>query len=176
MNISKELFQFDLSFIEYYLFSFLFVCGNLLFPWVVHKLPLGGPRFLPIYFFVLIGAYKFGWKVGLLTAILSPLANTLLTGMPSLMMLPTVFVKGIALALIAAFISKKTNKLSFTNLAIVIIGYQTIGVIFESIYLGNLQNAISSVIISYPGLLIQLALGYLILFFIKDYGKLSIPE
>jgi len=153
------------------MFTLLFVGGNLFFPWLVHKYPLGGPKFLPIYFFVLIGAYKFGWKVGLLTAILSPLANYFLTGMPPASMLATIFVKGTAMALIASMIANKTKKLSFANLAIIITGYQGIGMVFEGIYTQSIQKAFQDVIIGYPGLLIQFLLGYLILWFLKDYGK-----
>ncbi len=65
-----------------YLFIFLFVLGNLLLPQVTHMIPSGGLIFLPIYFFTLIAAYKFGLKVGLLTALLSPLLNSFLFGMP----------------------------------------------------------------------------------------------
>lgn len=38
--------------------------------------------FLPIYFFTLVAAFRCGWKVGLLTAVLSPVVNCLLFGMP----------------------------------------------------------------------------------------------
>ena len=65
-----------------YVFALAFIIGNLALPQLVHLVPKGGLIFLPIYFFTLIGAYKYGFWVGLLTAILSPLANMLLFGMP----------------------------------------------------------------------------------------------
>jgi hypothetical protein len=156
---------------EYYIFTFLFVAGNLFFPWLVHTIPLGGPTFLPIYFFVLIGAYKFGWRVGVLTAILSPLSNHFLTGMPPTNMLTAIFVKGIAMAILASFIAINTKKLSFQNLAIIIIGYQTVGFIFEWIYAAKFTSAMQDFVIGYPGLLIQFFIGYLILWLLRDYGK-----
>ncbi|MDE5750851.1 MAG: ECF transporter S component, partial [Duncaniella sp.] len=52
-----------------YLLASAFVLGNILLPRMVHFLPMGGPTWLPIYFFTLVGAYIFGWRVGLLTAI-----------------------------------------------------------------------------------------------------------
>ena len=55
-----------------YLAVALFVAGNILLPQLCHLVPQGGIRWLPIYFFTLVGAYKYGWKVGLLTAIVSP--------------------------------------------------------------------------------------------------------
>ena len=51
-----------------YWVALLFVLGNVLFPQLCHLFNLGGPTWLPIYFFTLIGAYKYGWQVGLLTA------------------------------------------------------------------------------------------------------------
>ncbi len=56
----------------------LFVAGNMILPQLCHLVPQGGIRWLPIYFFTLVGAYKYGWKVGLLTALVSPLVNSAL--------------------------------------------------------------------------------------------------
>ena len=65
-----------------YLFAVVFVLGNILLPQLCHLVPNGGLVWLPIYFFTLIGAYKYGWQVGLLTAVASPLLNSWLFGMP----------------------------------------------------------------------------------------------
>ena len=62
--------------------------GNISLPQIFHLIPQGGIIWLPIYFFTLVGAYKYGWKVGLLTAVLSPTVNSLLFGMPMLASLP----------------------------------------------------------------------------------------
>ena len=53
-----------------YLAAALFVAGNIVLPQICHLVPQGGLRWLPIYFFTLVGAYKYGWRVGLLTAVL----------------------------------------------------------------------------------------------------------
>jgi hypothetical protein len=168
---SKHLFQLNYSFnnAECYIFTFLFVIGNLFFPWLVHAIPLGGLKFLPIYFFVLIGAYKFGWRVGILTAIFSPIVNHMLAGMPPINMLPWVLVKGISMALIASILAHKTKKLSFMNLVIIIMGTQAIGILFESIY--SSKWAVQDLAIGYSGLLIQLFFGYLVLWLLKDFGE-----
>jgi len=170
---SKNIYQLNLEFMNWrcYVFTLLFVGGNLFFPWLVHRFPLGGPTFLPIYFFVLIGAYKFGWRVGISTAILSPLANHFLTGMPPLPMLAPILVKGTAMAVLASYISYKTKKLSFQNLAVIIIGYQAIGLVFEWFYTLSLTKAVQDFIIGYPGLLIQLFGGFLLLWLVRNYGK-----
>ena len=76
----------------------LFIAGNMALPQLFHLIPQGGITWLPIYFFTLIGAYKFGWKVGLLTAILSPIINSLLFGMPLPAVLPAILLKSVLLA------------------------------------------------------------------------------
>lgn len=175
MNIfaTRNIFHFNLNFINwrYYLFTFLFVGGNLFFPWLVHNFPLGGPRFLPIYFFVLIGAYKFGWRVGVLTAIMSPVVNHFLAGMPATPMIPIILVKGIAMAVIASYIASKTTKLSLQNILYVVLGYQLVGIVCEWFYTSSIATALQDFAIGYPGLLIQLFGGFLVLSLLKDYGK-----
>lgn len=84
----------------------LFVAGNILLPQLCHLVPLGGPTLLPIYFFTLIAAYKFGLRVGLLTAILSPVINHLLFGMPAAAVLPAILIKSGLLALATAAVAR----------------------------------------------------------------------
>ena len=86
-----------------YLAVALFVAGNILLPQLCHWVPQGGIRWLPIYFFTLVGAYKYGWKVGLLTAIVSPLVNSALFGMPAVAVLPAVLLKSVLLAVAAGY-------------------------------------------------------------------------
>ena len=84
-----------------YLVAVLFTVGNIAMPQLFHLIPQGGLIWLPIYFFTLIGAYKYGWRVGLLTAIASPVVNSLLFGMPLPAVLPSILIKSVLLALIA---------------------------------------------------------------------------
>ena len=95
MMIVSQFRQLNLSVVNVrtYLFAVLFVGGNMLLPQLCHLMPDGGKIFLPIYFFTLIASYKFGLKVGILTAVLSPLCNHLLFGMPPAGMLPVLLVK-----------------------------------------------------------------------------------
>lgn len=76
----------------------LFVAGNILLPRMFHLFHMGGPTWQPIFFFTLVGAYKYGWRVGLLTALFSPLLNYAFFGMPSSVMLPVVMAKSVLLA------------------------------------------------------------------------------
>ena len=90
METTVKLYSLNYSNVKTYLAASLFIVGNILFPRLFHLIPLGGLTWLPIYFFTLIGAYKYGWKVGLLTAILSPVINSLLFGMPVPAVLPAI--------------------------------------------------------------------------------------
>lgn len=85
---TAKLYSLEYNNARTYGFSALFIAGNILLPQLCHTIHLGGPMLLPIYFFTLIGAYKYGWRVGLLTAVLSPLINSMLFGMPLPEVLP----------------------------------------------------------------------------------------
>ena len=82
METNARFYSLSFGNIKTYLFAFLFIAGNILLPQLCHLIPAGGPTLLPIYFFTLIAAYKYGFRVGLLTALLSPVINHLLFGMP----------------------------------------------------------------------------------------------
>lgn len=83
METSAKLYSLPFGNVKTYLFALLFVAGNIALPQLCHLVPAGGPTLLPIYFFTLIAAYKYGFKVGLLTALLSPVINHLLFAMPA---------------------------------------------------------------------------------------------
>ena len=72
---SIKLYSLNYNDAKTYLAAMLFVVGNMALPQLFHLIPQGGITWLPIYFFTLIGAYKYGWKVGLLAALFSPVLN-----------------------------------------------------------------------------------------------------
>ncbi len=147
-----------------YLFASLFVVGNVLLPQLCHLMPQGGLIWLPIYFFTLVGAYLCGWRVGLLTAVLSPLANSLLFGMPAAAMLPIIIFKGVALALVASAVAyKKAGVATLWSLVGVVIGYQAVGILGEWAMTGSLYLALQDVRLGLPGLLAQIFAGSLII-------------
>ena len=88
MTSSVNLYSLTYRESRSYLFAALFIVGNIVLPQLCHLVPQGGLILLPIYFFTLIGAYKYGWQVGLATALLSPLVNSALFGMPPVALLP----------------------------------------------------------------------------------------
>ena len=102
-----KLYSLDYRDAKTYLAAALFVAGNIVLPQICHLVPQGGLRWLPIYFFTLVGAYKYGWRVGLLTAVLSPLVNSALFGMPAAAALPAILLKSVLLAAAAGFAARR---------------------------------------------------------------------
>ena len=115
----------------------------------------------PIYFFTLIGAYKYGWRVGLLTAIVSPLANAWLFGMPAVAVLPAILLKSCLLAGMAGWAASRFRKASLWMLAGVVLGYQTAGTLGEWAMLGNFHAAVQDFRLGLPGMLLQVFGGWL---------------
>lgn len=151
-----------------YLYAAIFIIGNIIFPQLCHLLPQGGLRFLPIYFFTLIGAYKYGWKVGMLTAIISPIANHILFAMPSAAMLPIIIVKSTTLTLSASIAAKYFRHAKLFIIALVVIFYQLIGGFLEAIITGSITAPLQDIILGYPGLLLQIFAGWILINHIRD--------
>ena len=65
MNQQNSIALYELNYRELktYLMAALFVAGNIALPQLCHLMPQGGLIFLPIYFFTLVGAYKYGLAV-----------------------------------------------------------------------------------------------------------------
>lgn len=146
-----------------YLAAALFIAGNIVLPQICHLVPMGGLRWLPIYFFTLIGAYKYGWRVGLLTALLSPLANSALFGMPAAAMLPAILLKSVLLAAAAGFAARRFGRVTLSLLAGVVVFYQLFGSLGEWAYTGSATAALQDIRIGIPGMLAQVVGGYAVL-------------
>ena len=123
METNARFYSLSFGNIKTYLFAFLFIAGNILLPQLCHLIPAGGPTLLPIYFFTLIAAYKYGFRVGLLTALLSPVINHLLFGMPATSVLLPILIKSTLLAGAAAMTAHYTQKATIATLLIVVLAY-----------------------------------------------------
>lgn len=163
METSAKLYSLSIRDVKTYLFAFLFVAGNIALPQLCHLVPMGGPTLLPIYFFTLIAAYKFGFRVGVLTALLSPVMNHLLFGMPAAAVLPAILIKSGLLAGAAAMAAHYTRKVSLLALLGAVLAYQVIGTAFEWALTGSFFVAVQDFRIGIPGMLIQWFGGYALL-------------
>ena len=119
-----------------YLAAALFAAGNIVLPQLCHLVQLGGPTMLPIYFFTLVGAYKYGWR----TAIL---------------------VKSALLAGAAGYAARRFNRVSVALLAAVVLFYQIVGSAGEWALTGSFTAAVQDFRIGIPGMLLQVFGGYL---------------
>ncbi|MBR5171732.1 MAG: ECF transporter S component [Muribaculaceae bacterium] len=146
-----------------YMFALLFIAGNIVLPQLCHLYPKGGLILLPIYFFTLIAAYKFGFRVGLLTAVLSPLVNSILFGMPPSAALPIIIIKGVLLAGAAAWMANKSKGASLLALIGVVLAYQLVGGLIEWAMTGSLASALQDWKLGWPGMLLQAVGGWLVL-------------
>ncbi len=147
---------------RFYLYTTLFVAGNIALPALCHLVPGGGPMLLPIYFFTLVAGWRFGLVAGLATAVLSPLANHALTGMPVQAMLPAILVKSVLLAAIASLIARRFG-LSLLAVAIAVLGYQVAGGIVEGFLSASLAAALADFRVGLPGIVLQILGGYAVL-------------
>ncbi len=159
----------SLSDAKTYVLASLFVLGNLLFPQLAHLVPQGGFIFLPIYFFTLIAAYKYGLFVGMLTAIASPLMNSMLFGMPPVAVLPAIMIKSVVLVLAACLAAKHFGKVSFLGVLLAVLAYQFIGTAFEWILTQDLYIALQDIRLGLPGIAIQVVGGFFVLKLLKRY-------
>lgn len=133
-------------------------------PQLCHLLPLGGPTLLPIYFFTLVAAYKFGLRVGLLTAVLSPVVNHLLFAMPAAAVLPAILIKSTLLAVAASIVARRAkDKVLFGGLLAAVLAYQVVGTGFEWLLCGDFHLAAQDFRIGVPGMLLQWLGGYWVL-------------
>ncbi len=157
---TAKLYSLGYSEAKTYVAAFLFVMGNIILPQIFHLVPQGGMTWLPIYFFTLIGAYKYGWKVGLLTAVLSPVVNSALFGMPMPAVLPAILLKSVLLAVAAGFAASRYKKASLALLIGVVLSYQVVGTLGEWAMKGDLFLAAQDFRIGIPGMLLQILGGW----------------
>lgn len=165
MDFTKTTTISSLSFTDTrtYVWSAAFVVGNIVLPQLCHLVPGGGLVWLPIYLFTLVAAYKFGLAAGLLTAVLSPLVNNLMFGMPPMAMLPIILVKSVLLAVAASFIARKVGRVAFWAVAASVVAYQFVGTMVEWGMSSSLSAALQDIVIGWPGILVQVFGGCLIM-------------
>lgn len=160
-NTTVNLYAYSYREAKTYLVAALFVLGNIALPQLFHLIPKGGMIWLPIYFFTLVGAYKYGWRVGLLTAVASPLVNSALFSMPQPAVIPAILIKSVLLAIAAGYAANKFRKVSIPLLIGVIAFYQIIGSLAEWALTGSAAAALQDVRLALPGITLQVLGGYL---------------
>ena len=160
MQTTVKLYAFGYRELRTYLAAALFVVGNIVLPQLAHLVPQGGVTWLPIYFFTLIGAYKYGWRVGLLTAVASPLLNSWLFGMPAPQVLPAILMKSVVLAAAAGFAARRFRAVTLPLMLAVVLTYQVVGTLGEWALTGSFYAAAQDFRVGLPGMALQVVGGY----------------
>lgn len=163
METNVRLYAFNYDEAKTYLWAIVFVACNLVLPQVFHLIPQGGVIFSPLSLVILAGAYKFGWKTGLLAALLSPWVNHVLTGMPAMAVLPVMTLKLAVLALVAGFTAQYFKTVSLPLIIGVVLVSKVIGSLGELLLTGGINATIADFTIGWPGLLLQIIGAWLIL-------------
>ena len=139
-----------------YLWTGAFVAGNLLLPQLCHTVGMGGQALLPILLFTLVAAARYGLACGLMTAVLSPLASSLLFGMPTGIMLPILIVKSLVLAAAIGTLVYRAGQLKFVHGVIAIALYQIVGFGLTVALTGSADAAWTTLTVSWPAMILQL--------------------
>ena len=163
METSVKLYSLNFDEAKTDFWTAVFVICNLALPQLFHLIPQGGVIFAPLSLVILVGAYKFGWKTGLLAAVLSPLVNHLLTGQPAWPVLQVMTLKLSALAIVAGLTAQYFRKVSLPLIIGVVLVSCVIGCLGELLLTGGIAATIADFTIGWPGLLLQVFGAWLIL-------------
>lgn len=158
--------------IRTYILAGLFVLFGVLTPWVFHQFHLAGATFLPMHLFVFAGALLFGWRLGLMVGLLSPLVSYALSGMPALQTLPQIIVELSTYGLVAGVLREKLHlRAAWSLLGAMAAGRLALGLVAVATFLtigkvyspfGLADNPLSMVwsVIKqgWPGMVLQLTL------------------
>lgn len=135
--------------------SALFVAGNTLLPLVFHLVPNGGQMFLPIFFFTLLGAWRYGLTVGLMAGLFSPLFSHLVMGMPSTAMLAPVAAQSIITAVLAALVARRVEKTTIAAVATVAVASMVLGLAVERLMVDTGTPMATAFVTAVPGMALQ---------------------
>jgi len=169
--------------IRAYLFICCFISLGVLVPWICHQFHLAGPTFLPMHYFVLIAGLLFGWRVGLITGLLTPLASYGISDMPVINTLPQVVIELSAYGALAGLLREKlTFRMPWSLLGAMIGGrlallllslimYIFIGYSYSPVGVetGPLQTLWVVVKQGWPGILIQLLTIPIVIMLVEKY-------
>lgn len=153
--------------IKCYIFSLTFVSLAVFVPWLCHQFHLAGPKFLPMHFFVMIAGFLFGWRTGLLVGFLSPLMSYGITHLPSIVILPEVVLELAFYGLIVGILREKKANIWIALLGAMIFG-RLVRLLFVFVF-GLTTNPLEYFLISWPGVLLQLALIPFFIFILQKF-------
>ncbi len=168
METNIRLYSLRYSEIRTYMMAALFVVCNIALPQLFHLIPQGGIIFSPLSLIIMAGAYKFGWRTGLLAALASPLVNHLIFGMPAANVMLLMAVKLSLLTVIAGLAAHYFKKVNLLILVGVVLATQTLGFLVEFLFTGGVAATVQDFTVGWPGLLLMVFGTYALLKLFKN--------
>jgi len=170
VHAPSESRQKALTFVDprLYLACAALVLGNVLLPLALHRLPGAGAAFMPILFFTLVAGWRFGPRAAVLTAVLSPLANHALTGMPPAPALQGLILQSALLGILAALAAARRPRPTLPLLAAVVLANQGL-VLLAAIWQAGLPAGLAGVQHRLPAVLLQILGGWAALRLLDRY-------
>jgi hypothetical protein len=101
-----------------FLFQLLFIALAVLLPAAAHLTGISVRMLLPMHWPVLLAGLVYGWRAGLLTGILAPVVNYLITGYPLPPILPSMTVELLTYGFIAGILREVFRFNAFIAIAI----------------------------------------------------------
>lgn len=148
-----------------YIKSALFIAANIALPHLFHLIPGGGVMFLPIYFFTLVAAMRYGWQVGLLTSIMTPVLGWLIFSAPAFALVPDMLLKGALLVGVAYFTKKHLGCNLVSNIITVALAFAFAGLL-EWSFMGA-SIAFQDFVTGLPGMAMMILGSWLINKYVK---------
>lgn len=153
--------------VKYYVFSLAFASLAIGLPWFLHQFNLLGPRFLPMHLFILIAGFVFGWRTGVLVGVLSPILSYSLTHMPPLVILPEIILELAVYGLAIGLLRERKMNIWVALVSAMVLGRlarlaTVMAFGLRTDFMGYLQ-------LSWPGVLLQLALIPLIIYLLQKF-------
>ena len=158
-------YELKLTQTKAYIKSALFIAANIALPHLFHLIPGGGVMFLPIYFFTLVAAMRYGWQVGLLTSIMSPVLGWLIFSAPAFALVPDMLLKGALLVGTASFAKKYLGISLLSNIVAVASAFAIAGLLELSFLGANI--AFQDFVTGLPGMAMMILGSWLINKYVK---------
>jgi hypothetical protein len=177
-NVRPEPGQGALTFVDprLYLACAALVLGNVLLPLALHRLPGAGAALMPILFFTLVAGWRFGLRAAALTAVLSPLANHALTGMPPAPALQGLILQSALLGILAALAAARRPRPTLPLLAAVVLASQGL-ILLAATWQAGFPAGMAGVQHRLPAVLLQILGGWAALRLLDRFLPApSVPE
>lgn len=153
--------------VKFYIFSISFVSLAVFVPWFFHQFHIAGARFLPMHFFVIIAAFLFGWRTGLVVGIFSPLIGYSIIHLPPIVVLPEILLELAFYGLIIGILRERKLNIWIILFSAMILG--RLARLFFVLGLGLQTNPLNYFQISWPGMILQITLIPLAIFLLQKY-------